>query len=128
MEPDENGKKDPQTYAIIGAAMEVHRVLGNGFLEAVYHEAMAIELREKCIPFEPEVSLPIMYKDTTLSCLYKADFVCFGNIIVELKSLRAISDIECAQVLNYLKATGYSRALILNFGTPRLGYQRFVNC
>jgi GxxExxY protein len=117
---------DPRTYAIIGAAIEVHRQLGHGFLEAVYQEALAIELVSRRIPFRTEVELPIRYKGTRLQCAYRADFLCFDEVIVELKTLRALSGCEEAQVINYLKATGHHIALLLNFGAPRLDHRRFV--
>lgn len=79
--------KDPQTYAIIGAAMEVHNHLGSGFLKAVYQEALAAELLQRGIPFEREVQLAVNYKGTILPVSYRTDFVCYGEIIVELKRL-----------------------------------------
>ncbi len=117
---------DPQTYAIIGAAMEVHRVLGNGFLEAVYQEALAIEMEKRHIPFEREVMLEVSYKGKPLKAAYRADFVCYGEIIVELKALERLSGKETAQLIHYLKATGFHRGLLLNFGTPSLQVKRVV--
>lgn len=119
--------RDPETYAIIGAAMEVHRELGRGFLEAPYAEALQCEFELRSIPFRREVSLPIVYKGRTLECSYRADFIVFGSIIVELKAVKALTDIERAQVINYLKATGYTRAVLINFGTESLEYERIVN-
>ena len=118
---------DEQTYALIGAAMEVHRRLGPGFLEAVYQEALGIEFREHDIPFEREVEVPITYRDAQLACTYRADFVSYGDVIVELKALRQITDTERAQTINYLKATGRKRGLLLNFGASSLQRERFAN-
>ena len=121
-----NERRDPQTYAIIGAAMEVHRELGNGFLEGVYQEALAVELGLRGIPFERETELRVHYKERLLDCRFRPDFICYGEIIVELKALSRLSGTEEAQIINYLKATGLKRGLILNFGEPSLRYRRFV--
>lgn len=118
---------DPRTYAILGAAIEVHRQLGPGFLEAVYQHAMALELACRGIPFRQQVDLPIRYKGVRLPCAYRADFTCFDAVIVELKALRAVSGTEEAQVINYLKATSFRTALLLNFGTHRLSWKRLVD-
>jgi GxxExxY protein len=106
--------------------MEVHKQLGHGFLEAVYQDAAVIEFRLRQIPFEKEVSLPIQYKGIRLPTHYRADFICFSDIIVELKALNTLSSTEEAQVLHYLKATGLPRALLINFGAPSLQYKRLV--
>ncbi|MGV9013822.1 MAG: GxxExxY protein [Flavobacteriales bacterium] len=117
-------ESDPQTYAIIGAAMEVHSVLGTGFLESVYHEALTCELRLRGIPFTSEVGLPIKYKGEKLLTFFRADLICYGDVVVELKALRALSGVEESQLLNYLKATGIDRGLLFNFGPPRLEVKR----
>lgn len=119
-------KKDPETFAIIGAAMAVHGELGNGFLERVYQDALEIEFAQRNIPFTREQVIPVTYKGHILGTPYRADFVCHASIIVELKAIKALTEIESAQVLHYLKATGFERALLINFATPRLDYKRFV--
>jgi GxxExxY protein len=117
---------DGQTYDIIGAAFQVHRVLGPGFLEAVYQEALSIELAERAIPFSSEAEVPVFYKGKSLKTFYRADFVCHGSIIVELKAISKLGDIEMAQVLNYLRATGFQKGLLFNFGAPSLEKRRLV--
>jgi GxxExxY protein len=119
--------KDPETYEVIGAAMEVHSELGQGFLEAVYHDALEKELKHRSIQREREYPLPVSYKGELLGTPYRADFLCYDSVIVEIKAIKVITDIETAQVLNYLKASGLSRALLINFGTPKLQYRRLVN-
>jgi GxxExxY protein len=122
----ENEARDPQTYAIIGAAMEVHRELGCGYLEPVYVEAFEIELRIRRVPYRREVSLPITYKGQLLRKFYRADFICFDEVLVELKALQAVGPVEEAQLINYLCAAKLARGLLLNFGTRSLQYKRRV--
>src|SRR4051794_30014492 len=122
-----NDGRDGQTYLVIGAAMEVHRQLGHGFLESVYQEALAVEFVERGVLFQREVELPVHYKGKVLACTFRADFVCFGAVIVELKALHELTPREHSQVLNYLKATRLSRALLINFGSSRLEFQRLVS-
>src|SRR5258706_16013538 len=93
--------RDPQTYAIIGAAMEVHRVLGCGFLEPVYQEALAKEFLLRGIPFRRQLELPITYKGDLLGVKYKPDFICYDAVIVELKGLDKLGGKEKPQVINY---------------------------
>ena len=119
-------ERDPQSYAILGAAMEAHRQLGHGFLEAVYQAALAIEFTDREIGFRAEVALPILYKGRLLSCSYRADFVCFGQVLVETKAITQLTGADRAQVINALRATGLSRGLLINFGTRSLQYERLV--
>ena len=118
-------ESDPHTYAIIKAAMEVHRLLGCGFSEPVYQEAMQIELRIRAIPFEAQMKCRVRYKGQNLEAFYKPDFICFDEVVVELKALGRLSSIEEAQVLNYLKATGLPTGLLINFGARSLEQRRF---
>ena len=118
--------RDPQTYAVIGAAFEVSRVLGHGFLEQVYQDALALELADRQVPFEREVAVRVQYKQRVLHSFYRVDFVCFGQLLVELKSTPQIARIDQAQMINYLKATGFERGLILNFGNRSLEWKRLV--
>ena len=107
-------KRDPQTYNIIGAAMEV------------YQEALAKEFTKRDIPFQKEVQLTIFYKGEPLNCTYRADFVCYENIIVELKALDNLSGNEESQIIHYLKVTGFQRGLLINFGASAIQFKRFV--
>jgi GxxExxY protein len=126
MQQSPNGSRDADTYAVIGAAMEVHRVLGCGFLEAVYQEALAEELRMRAIDCLEQVYLPIAYKGVGLRTHYRVDFVIDSTVILEIKALDAITGRERSQLINYLRASGISRGLLLNFGAERLQYERLV--
>ncbi len=119
-------ERDPKTFQIIGAALEVHRTLGPGFLEAVYQEAFAKELDRRGIPFRVEVQLPVFYKGEKLSTSYRADFVCFDSVIVEVKALGQLTGLEESQVINYLKASCHSVGLLINFGARSLQHRRLV--
>ena len=119
--------KSEDSYAIIGAAMHVYNVLGTGFLEAVYQEALELEFQERGIPYEREKEITINYDGHELQQKYKADFVCYGNVIVELKSVSGIDDVYRAQIFNYMKATGSKLGLLINFGkADGLEYERKI--
>ena len=118
--------RDSETYAVIGAAMEVHRMLGQGFLENAYQEALAIKLAQRSIPFQREAALSIRYKGITLPCTYRIDFLCYDSLLVELKALAALGGNEDAQVINYLRASDHKKALLINFGAFSLQHKRFV--
>ena len=105
-----------ESFAIRGAVMKVYNTLGCGFLEAVYQEALAIELEKRNIPFEREKELSIFYEGQLLQKKYFADFVCFDKIIVELKAVKELDDSHRSQIYNYLKATGFKLGLLINFG------------
>ena len=113
------------TYAVIGAAMEVHRILGPGFLESVYEAALAHEFDLRGIPYERQARLAVRYKDI-IAGEFRADFLVDGKVVVELKAIKALTEGDEAQLLNYLKGTGYRVGLLLNFGSASLEYVRRV--
>ena len=117
---------DRQTHRIIGAAIEVHRNLGPGFLEAVYQSALAREFDLNGVPYVQQEKIPIYYKGHSLGLRYRADFVCFDEVVVELKAVQRLGSIEEAQVIHYLKAGKLPRGLLLNFGAASLQVRRFV--
>ena len=119
-------QRDSRTYAIIGAAMEVHRELGRGFLEAVYQEALAIEFGIRGIPFEREVELRVFYKGKPMQKKYVADFICCDGVVVETKAQSRLTDIDVAQAINYLKAVQQPIGLLLNFGASSLEHKRLI--
>lgn len=107
-----------EVYAIVGAAMDVRWELGHGFLEPVYQEALEIEFCRRRIPFEPKQEIVIYYKGEVLKKKYEADFICYGQIIIELKALDGLGGREVGQLLNYMKATKFNLGLLINFGSP----------
>ena len=117
---------EDETYRIIGAAIEVHKELGFGFLEAVYQEALEREFQLKNIPYKRENPLRIYYKNEILEKCYIADFICYDKIIVEIKALSSIIPEYLGQTLNYLKATKLKLGLIINFGKNSLEYRRII--
>ena len=117
---------DQRTYKIIGCAMEVHKELGCGFLEAVYQEALEREFTIQRIPFKAQPVIQIKYKEQLLNKTYQPDFVCFDEVIVEIKALTGLTGIEEAQLINYLKATGLKVGILINFGSKSLQHKRMV--
>ncbi|MBP6870602.1 MAG: GxxExxY protein [Bacteroidales bacterium] len=115
-----------ECYRIIGCCMEVHKALGPGFLEAVYQEALSLELKDANIPFNKEKVLEVWYKGILLEKKYVADFLCFDEVIVELKAVESLNTDHIAQVLNYLKATEKKIGLLINFGARSLQYKRII--
>lgn len=126
MKLSETAERDAETFALIGAGMEVHRELGSGFLEAVYQEALEHELKLRGIPFNSQHALPVHYKGHALGCSYRADLVCFDAIIVELKTVDRLGNTEAAQLINYLKASGFRRGLLMNFKGKSFEFRRIV--
>jgi len=119
--------EDPRMLALLGAAMEVHRQLGCRFQEGVYQDALALEFGVREVPFQRGVELGLSYKGLRLHTNYSADFVCFESIIVEVRAVEKLQGVEEAQVLNYLKSTGFERGLLLNFGAAALEYRQFTS-
>lgn len=118
--------RDESTFKIIGAAMEVHKELGCGFLEAVYQEALEKEFNGQEIPFKAQPIIEIAYKGKILNKTYQPDFICYDKVIVEIKAISSLSGIEGAQLINYLKATGLKVGLLINFGSKSIEHKRFV--
>ncbi len=115
------------SYKIVGAAMEVYNQLGHGFLEAVYQEALEREFKSRGIPYEREKELIIFYKGEPLEQTYKADFICYEDIVVELKAVAMLQDSHRSQVYNYLRATKNKLGLLINFGnSDALEWERKV--
>ncbi|WP_029035336.1 GxxExxY protein [Salinimicrobium terrae] len=118
---------EEETYKIIGACMTVHKNLGSGFLESVYQEVLAKEFVKEEIPFEKERKLNLYYEGEELDKFFKADFLCYDKIIVELKSVAFLNKNLESQVINYLKVTNKEVGLLINFGEKSLKWKRFIN-
>lgn len=116
-----------ESYQIMGACFEVYKEKGCGFVEPVYQECLEIELGLQQIRFQPQSELTLNYKGRPLKQTYKPDFICFDNIIVEIKAVSALTNDHRAQVHNYLKATGFKLGLLVNFGHhPKVEWERIV--
>ena len=116
-----------EVYKIIGACMEVYNELGPGFLESVYQEALAREFASREIPFVAQWGIDVYYKGDLLNKKFFADFICYNEIIIEIKAMEALVSDHESQVINYLKATKKPLGLLVNFGGPSLQYKRFAN-
>ena len=116
-----------ESFKIIGACMKVHRTLGSGFLEAVYEEALEKEFKNKKIPFEKQIKLNVFYGDEKLKKYYKADFICYNKIILEIKSVGFMPQTFQMQLKNYLVATKMELGMLINFVRPSLTYKRILN-
>ncbi len=115
---------DALVQALVGAALEVHAQLGPGYLEPVYQEALAAEFSLREVPHAREAYVPLFYKGKRLGCSFRTDFVCYGSIVVELKSVQALTSRDSVQLRSYLNATGHVRGLLFNFGQLRLQFKR----
>ncbi len=118
---------DNETYAIIGAAQRVHAALRYGFYERIYQDALEVEFQASDIPYEREKAVEVFYRQKQLGAPYFVDFLCYGDILVELKAIKRLSKVEEAQVLHYLRATQKTRALLFNFGANHLEVRRYLN-
>ena len=118
--------QEKETYQIIGLCMEVHKNLGPGFLEIVYKDALEYEFIQNNIEFEREKEYKVNYKGVLLNHQFYADFVVFGDIILEVKNTKSINESHIAQAINYLKVSGNKVALIVNFGERSLTYKRLI--
>lgn len=118
---------EDETYKIIGACMLVHKGLGAGFLESVYHEALAKEFETQKVNFDSKRKLQVYYNEVALKKYFIADFICFEKIVVEIKATSFLHKDNEAQTINYLKSTNYPVGLLINFGQSSLTWKRFIN-
>jgi GxxExxY protein len=117
-----------ESFLIVGACFEVYNEKGNGFLEAVYQECLAFELESQGIPFIAKPRIWLQYKGHELKQQYEPDYLCYEQVIIEIKAVKNLADEHRAQIINYLKATGKKLGLLVNFGHyPKLEYERFLN-
>ena len=115
------------SYIITGAIFEVSHTLGCGFLEAVYQEALELELKSRGLKVEPQKKMKVSYKGTVLQCEYVPDIIVEGRVIIELKATNALDNINRAQILNYLRVSNLPFGVLVNFGTPRVQIERYEN-
>ena len=124
---DKSMDRDIRTHAIIGAAMEVHRIVGPGHLEAVYHECLEIEVKLRDIPFISQPRVEIFYKEQKLKKYYVPDFIAYNQVVVEIKAEQSMTKVDEAQLINSLVISRHNTGLLLNFGEESLRYKRFVS-
>lgn len=117
---------DHRTYGIIGAAMLIHREPGPGYLEVTYQDALALEFEARRIPFQREFPIAVWFRGRQLGGNFRADFLCYGEIVLELKAIPSIGRKEASQLAHYLTATGYTVGLLVNFGANSLQFQRIL--
>ena len=115
-----------EVHNIVGAAMAVHRYFGCGFTEKVYQDALEVELANRNIPSQREPDLHVVYNGRELASVFKPDFICFNDIVVELKSVKELGDMHRSQAINYGKVAGSAIALLINFGETSLKFERYV--
>ena len=116
-----------ESHSIVGACFEVYNEMGSGFLESVYQECLTIELSQRKIPYQSQVELQLVYKSQPLHQQYRPDFLCYDKIILEIKSIKELTELHLAQVHNYLRATSLRLGLLINFSHhPQLDYRRIV--
>lgn len=118
---------EQQTYEILGASMKVHKALGSGFLEAIYEEALEKEFIKRNIPYKRQHKLNVYFDGEPLKKYFKADFLCYDDIIVEIKAATFIHNDNKKQTINYLNAVNKPVGLLINFGEARLTWKRFIN-
>ena len=116
-----------EVYQIVGAAIDVHKELGYGFLESVYEEAISLVSKKRNIPFQTQVKIPVFFKGKKLDKEFIADYIGYGKIIVEFKCIPKLTKVEEAQIINYLKATSFKVGLLINFGSKgKLEWKRYI--
>jgi GxxExxY protein len=125
-EEQDDVKRDPSTYAIIGSCMEVHKEMSSGFHEGIYHDSLKIEFEKRAVLHVHEPPVSVYYKEHLLRSNYSPDFICYGSIVVEIKVLKKLTSVEESQILHYLKATKLKKGLLINFEGPSLEWKRFV--
>ena len=116
-----------ESHKIIGAAMAVHRYFGCGFSEKVYQDAFEVELQNQGIPYQREVQIHASYRGIQMSSTFIPDFICYDNIIIELKAVKELDDVHRSQAINYAKVSDHPLAILINFGEPSLRFERFPN-